>query len=636
MTISLYYGQSTPDDPWEKLLAVSESGILEADEIISRSYRTAAPALNAANFVRLSGPHGPRAYEAVLSVLENELRKLCYLYDYRQMLFVSRLCIGLPIFRHKEADFYATRLRGQAADRWVLKCSARSLDTDYMQITEDSYSIGDPPDSLYVDVVKLHRLAEFHQRTVLEFMRFNFLRLASSENKLSGPAMVIATVKGKAAIGVDCSNKDAYFAAHLFEHRLGNYYSILSNLGLSEFQSEGKPLAMIYEYNDIDKGPYGGGILFKPDALPFDSILRYGQMFSTLFERDVGMPVEHFWALCRGLYKLAIDAHNAGGGYLAPWGLLTGTLPISREDITGSPLKEAARHEFEESFPELHSNASLNESVEKFVRLASYSQAEPADPDATWRERAWVAESARVPAYPYIIYGEDSHELWIVDYFRTIPFIQGVMSKLRFSPSSNTTGSQQSDAYERTSIFDHRVAEMLDKVPRVATAFAEYRETASLPNAKFCFDSGAQEREIDVPVRVGKVLIAVQTWAREVDLRIFEGDYKALKRRWKLVKGKLKATDELYTDYLLGHPEGRRNMEKEGLRYVLPVLCGPYEEPAVSFKPEDWLHLPVTLSPDKVGKAVPRVLTPTELEDFLRDTTEKELVKICEENRWTL
>lgn len=634
MTISLHYGQSTPDDPWEKLLAVSEFGIQEAEQIISRSYQAAAPALNAANFVRLSGPHGPRAYEAALSVLEDELESLCSQHDYRQMLFVSRLCVGLPIFRDKEPDLNATQLRGQAADRWILKRGARSLDTDYMQITKDSYSIGDPPDSLYVDAVKLHRVAAFHQRTVLAFMQFNFLRLASSENRLPGPAMLVTAAKGEAAIGVDCSNKDAYFAAHLFEYRLGNYYSILSNLGLSEFQSEGKPLAMVHRYHEVGNEPYGGGILFSPDAFSFDTILQYGQMFSTLFERDIGMPVEHFWSICRGFYKLALDAHSADGGYLAPWSLLTGTLPIYQEYIIGGSLEEAARHELEESFPE-PPNASLSGSVEQFVKLASYSQTKPSSPNATWRDRRWVAESVRIPAYPYMIYGEDSHDLWVIDYFRTIPFIQGIMSQLRFSRSKNTTGSQQSDAYERTSVFDHHVAEILDKVPHVAPAFVEHRETTSLPNARFFFDGGV-DREIDVPVRIGEVLVAVQTWAREVDFRIFAGDYNALKRRWKLVKDKLKATDKLYTDYLLGHPEGRRNMEKESLRCVLPVLCGPYEEPAVSFRPKDWLRLPATLSPNEVDKAVSRVLTPAELEEFLRDTIEEELVRICEENSWTL
>jgi hypothetical protein len=45
----------------------------------------------------------------------------------------------------------------------------------------------------------------------------------------------------------------------------------------------------------------------------------------------------------------------------------------------------------------------------------------------------------------------------------------------------------------------------------VEEAFCEHREQPGLPNAKFYFDDGAQDREIDVPLRFGEVLLAVQT-----------------------------------------------------------------------------------------------------------------------------
>jgi hypothetical protein len=55
------------------------------------------------------------------------------------------------------------------------------------------------------------------------------------------------------------------------------------------------------------------------------------------------------------------------------------------------------------------------------------------------------------------------------------------------------------------------LAEMLCQVPGVEEAFCEHREQPGLPNAKFYFDDGAQDREIDVPLRFGEVLLAVQT-----------------------------------------------------------------------------------------------------------------------------
>jgi len=118
--------------------------------------------------------------------------------------------------------------------------------------------------------------------------------------------------------------------------------------------------------------------------------------------------------------------------------------------------------------------------------------------------------------------------------------------------------------------------------------------------------------------------------APEADFRIDAGDYKAMKRRWEKVKDKLRQTDRRYTDYLLKDAEGKRCMDKEGLRYVLPVVCGPYAEPTVSFEPGFWLRYP---SYDDAGQvqapAVPRVLTPIELVYFLANTTEQELKEVC-------
>jgi hypothetical protein len=88
-----------------------------------------------------------------------------------------------------------------------------------------------------------------------------------------------------------------------------------------------------------------------------------------------------------------------------------------------------------------------------------------------------------------------------------------------------------------------------------------------------------------------------------VDLSIDAGDHKAMKRRWEKAKHKLRQTDQRYTDYLLEDVEGKRCMDNVGLRYVLPVVCGPYAEPAISFEPDFWLRYP---SYDAVGPAKSR------------------------------
>lgn len=143
-------------------------------------------------------------------------------------------------------------------------------------------------------------------------------------------------------------------------------------------------------------------------------------------------------------------------------------------------------------------------------------------------------------------------------------------------------------------------------------------------------------RELDVPLRYGSVLVAVQTWAREVEPRIDEGDYRTIQRRWSKAKEKLAATDRNYTDYLLHDSRGKRHTAKRGLRYILPVLCGPFTEPVVSLKDEFWLRYPSIQSFDSPEESIPRILTPFELEHFLSTTSEEELIKICEEHGWTL
>ena len=83
--------------------------------------------------------------------------------------------------------------------------------------------------------------------------------------------------------------------------------------------------------------------------------------------------------------------------------------------------------------------------------------------------------------------------------------------------------------------------------------------------------------------------------------------------------------------------EGRGHMRDEGLKYILPVVCGPYAEPLVSLDQEFWLRYPqFTGSLERPEKAVPRVLTPKELVIFLENATEQELRTICAHSGWAL
>jgi hypothetical protein len=83
------------------------------------------------------------------------------------------------------------------------------------------------------------------------------------------------------------------------------------------------------------------------------------------------------------------------------------------------------------------------------------------------------------------------------------------------------------------------------------------RPDPALPNIEVPLSRGNLQ-EVDVPLRVGDVLVAVQTWARDVDERIEEGDHVALEARWNSVRRKRAATDRSYAERLVADPEARR------------------------------------------------------------------------------
>src|SRR5215211_1509151 len=84
-------------DPWKKLVRNSGPGIRAANEVISevfeRTGRLSEKKLNDEEPVALFSPReADPKFEEILSEVERELEKVCGFYDYRQLLFLSRLC----------------------------------------------------------------------------------------------------------------------------------------------------------------------------------------------------------------------------------------------------------------------------------------------------------------------------------------------------------------------------------------------------------------------------------------------------------------------------------------------------------------------------------------------------------------
>lgn len=620
-------------DPWSALVLASGSAADAAQDIIRQAVCEAEPGLSGSDpLVVLDVPRSETALESVLSHVEAALGDLCAKHDYRQLLCVSRLCSGLPVFRSSE-DIGYSRLRTASADRWVLRRANRNLEDDFLRIGGDHYSLGMAPITLMRDAVVINVLAKFHARIVKEKMVFNFMRSVSSKNRLPGPKLRLGA---EGRVGWEFGTARLMAAANLFVYRHDSHGTALTRWGMIEVPAEDNPLALACDLSEeVTDAPYGGGPLFVPEPLRLDVLLEQGEVFRALFEREAGMPVEHLWAVSRGLGRLGTEVAEAKNGELAIWAGLTGTLPMAREDLRGGSLLNAAREELTRTAGPIQSMQSLEESVVRFVELASSS-----GPLAREEEDRATAgtDAVRIPTYPFMIHGEEGHELWLVDYFSTLSFFQGLIGRLEFSSSKKTTGLRDSDAFTKTSIFDSHLAGMLGAVPGVKEALTKHRDpdTPWLPNAKFRF--GGKNREIDVPMRVGKVLLAVQTWTPEADPRIEAGNGKAMSRRWDKIKGKLDKTDERYTDYLLRHPEGQRLMREEGFQHVLPIVCGPHPEPAASYETGFWLRQP---SHDSAGQLrppppVPRIATPPELAYFFYTATEEDLRLICLANKWSL
>ena len=630
-------------DPWDVLVAASSKAADEADRVIADAVRKVAPDLGGGTRqVVLGVEQAEEAFEEIFAEIENELEELCGRHDYRQLLFVSRLCSGLPWFHPAEDEPRYVYMRTRSADRWVLKFGNRDLQQDYMRIGDDGYSIGYPPDSLFFDAVLLHVLAKFHARMVKEAMVFNFMRLVSSKNRLPGPRMrltvygLFGRVTSNLGVGWNFRSAELQAAANIYAFRHDSYNTPLARWGMDDVPEE-ESFGLACEISeDVKDEAYGGGTLFVPKPVFLDALFDYGKTFRTLFQRDIGLPVEHLWAISSALARLGVETAVANNGRLADWASYTGTLPISREELIGGTLEQMAREELAEAFPGLQVEQSLGESVARFVDLASSS--------ASRRDNNGIRQDdttmVRAPYYPFMFHGEDTHELWIVDYFNTLPFFQGLVDRLEFANNKKTTGLRDHDADVRTSIFDAHMVRMLGAIEGVEETLTGYRKNLYLPNATFYFEKGRkkQDQEIDVPMRFGEVLLAVQTWATEIEAGIEAGNYKAMNERWRKVKRKLRDTDDRYTDYLLGHVEGRQCLKREGLRYVMPIVCGPHTEPAASFEPRFWLRYPNYDDGGQIQEAppMPRVITPMELVYFLSTTTEQELKDICEREGWKL
>ena len=324
-------------DPWRELVKESATGIRAANEWIAGIVDSAGGLSE-----KISAKEEPVTifrpseaedkWEELLSSVEEELRQLCGRYDYRQLLFVSRLCSGIPALRERDSEMGFTRVRCQRADRWVFRCADRSRDEDNLKIEQDAISVGRLPETIFQDAVRLHVLSDFHSWLSTSRTRYNFMRLFSARNKEPGPTLRLRT---GSRINSDTSGPNMRLWVNINSHRYRNQDEEFAFWGMISPPARDEHDALAYGYTPkVTKQPNGVRELLVPQFMSLDTLLEYGTRFRQVFEQDdgIGMPPEHLLAITRALRNLMlpnVGLEDMGGDErLISWAFLTGTLPI--------------------------------------------------------------------------------------------------------------------------------------------------------------------------------------------------------------------------------------------------------------------------------------------------------------------
>lgn len=613
----------------ERLVGEFDAAFALAKETAASVMARSVPALKRGGSVELRWREATPALEAFLEGIEEELGGLCVPHDHRRLLLVSRLCVGLPAFAEAGESPHRTRARSLAADLWAQRCGDRSgLRRDHTPEKDPVGALGDLSDGIGRDAIVLHLLSSGVWRgTAIGLRQLAFSRLFSGEHSEHGPTVEFRA-DGSATVKPGASRADLFSFLYMARYDLNRP---LSGWGVADAQApepQGPPLALHYLHAGLAGGS-SEGFPFVARSTWAREFVGHLTRFGSLFEERAGLPASHALAILRGLCDLGVERGLVDGGRLERWGRATAAMLVSREDLLGGPLEERARGRLPRYTRPGEEPGDLGASVERFVKLARSDGPRPQDEH---RRGLWA---------PYLLHGEHHEETWVVDFLSVLPFTQRLVDLMEISERSQSTGAPQHDAYVRTSAFDRGLADFLGGTASPAgwePAFPDLRADPGLPNVTVPLSKSGAERELDLVLRRGNVLVAVETWAREADKAIEDGDYGALRRRWRSVKDKLRETDRRYARDLIEDTRSAEILRGEGVRYVLPLLCGPRAEPVASADPKYWLRPrpPVGGTQQEVRGSIPRVLTPTELERFLNTTSESEVAGICEESRWVV
>jgi hypothetical protein len=558
--------------------AAAEQAALQSLDSFVTAMTEAAPGLaRPPHELRLHHVEGDATIHRLLDAYERGLERVCSQYDYRLLLYLSRLCLGLPLLRAAEGELLDAQRRGLTADLAALAYGARDRRDSVFELGGDG-GIGFPTfsEDAAADIIELHTLASAHRGALDALRGLSYLRAYSKVNRTPPPEVWLDLDSGVRLYSMD----RPVVEEQLYVRAQAEYSGDWSDLGWARLigprVTHPAVISMVPEEREPDDESVGS-VMYRVEHRGLGTLYDLGCRYCGLFEENLGMPPEHLCAILGGLAQLNMkrEGRTDRGDpelYATARFALTGLMAIPQRDIAGGALLEEATTALPLYYPESRSPQELAASLERFVSFASSS----GNRDAV---------SLRRLRPTYLLHGEPHHEDWLVDYAASWQFVREVVRALEISHTTRGAADpKRHDADVRTSAFDRELAQYLADVEGVDLAFPDLRPDRDLPNVVFELPAG-ESQEVDVPLRVGAVLIAVQTMASPSDGDVDEGHADALERRWEAMRRKLKKTDGAYVRKLIGNPEGRRLLTERGFRHVLPVLCTPHPEPVVSSKP---------------------------------------------------
>lgn len=278
-----------------------------------------------------------------------------------------------------------------------------------------------------------------------------------------------------------------------------------------------------------------------------------------------------------------------------------GYLLVSDEIMDGMVLGRLAVETHKLVFPDAARKDDPAEFAHGFKRLAyldSYRREDLSlDDGLPWVRRPRVADA--VPMPPPFVYPAGSHR--IVDLNVLGNFVQGLCDCLVLADEPHKRVSKD---------LELRLDEYFGEEFASSRAFRSSKKLWHQP------PGGRKEQvaELDVSVRVGSVLVAVDAKSIRVSPGYRKYRHGALKTRWEKFERYVEEADE-QADKLFRHPRGTNyDLLADGYTHVVTLLCSAMPE-YIDTDDENFY----------VRSNLPRVAAPLEMRNFLSGVTEEEL-----------